>query len=104
MKSTGFLRIIDDLGKVVIPKEIRRHLEIQAGDTLDIFYTREGEIVLKKYYPELSEKDVIIDKLLEYIIINLRHCPIQDEEYKCKYGFRNAGCKECYLDYIKQKN
>lgn len=57
MKATGIVRRIDDLGRVVIPKEIRRTLRIREGDPLEIFTDREGEVVLKKYSPigELSE-------------------------------------------------
>ena len=51
MKATGIVRRIDDLGRVVIPKEIRRTLRIRVGDPLEIFTDREGEIILKKYSP-----------------------------------------------------
>src|SRR5699024_1073037 len=56
MKATGIVRRIDDLGRVVIPKEIRRTLRIREGDTLEIFVEREGEVIIKKYSPiiELS--------------------------------------------------
>ena len=56
MKATGIVRRIDDLGRVVIPKEIRRTLRIRESDPLEIFTDREGEIILKKYSPigELS--------------------------------------------------
>mgnify|MGYP002769395217 CR=1 FL=1 len=49
MKATGIVRRIDDLGRVVVPKEIRRTLRIREGDPLEIFTDREGEIILKKY-------------------------------------------------------
>ena len=51
MKATGIVRRIDELGRVVIPKEIRRTLKIREGDPLEIFTDREGEIILKKYSP-----------------------------------------------------
>ncbi|NLM28567.1 MAG: stage V sporulation protein T [Clostridiaceae bacterium] len=51
MKATGIVRRIDDLGRVVIPKEIRRTLRIREGDPLEIFTDREGEVILKKYSP-----------------------------------------------------
>lgn len=56
MKATGIVRRIDDLGRVVVPKEIRRTLRIREGDPLEIFTDHEGEIILKKYSPigELS--------------------------------------------------
>lgn len=57
MKATGIVRRIDDLGRVVIPKEIRRTLRIREGDPLEIFVDRDGEVILKKYSPigELGE-------------------------------------------------
>jgi AbrB family transcriptional regulator, stage V sporulation protein T len=57
LKATGIVRRIDDLGRVVIPKEIRRTLRIREGDPLEIFTERDGEVILKKYSPigELSE-------------------------------------------------
>jgi AbrB family transcriptional regulator (stage V sporulation protein T) len=51
LKSTGIVRRIDDLGRVVLPKEIRRTLRLREGDPLEIFISREGEVVLKKYSP-----------------------------------------------------
>lgn len=57
MKATGVVRRIDDLGRIVIPKEIRKTLRIREGDPLEIFTDKEGEVILKKYSPigELSE-------------------------------------------------
>ena len=57
MKATGIVRRIDDLGRVVVPKEIRRTLRIREGDPLEIYTNREGGIILKKYSPigELGE-------------------------------------------------
>ena len=51
MKATGIVRRIDDLGRIVVPKEIRRTLRIREGDPLEIYTGREGEIMLKKYSP-----------------------------------------------------
>ena len=51
MKATGVVRRIDDLGRVVIPKEIRKTLRIKEGDPLEIFTDKEGGIILKKYSP-----------------------------------------------------
>ena len=57
MKATGIVRRIDELGRVVIPKEIRRTLRIREGDPLEIYTDRDGEVILKKYSPigELSD-------------------------------------------------
>ena len=51
MKATGIVRRIDDLGRVVIPKEIRRTLRIREGDPLEIFTASDGEVIFKKYSP-----------------------------------------------------
>lgn len=51
MKATGIVRRIDDLGRVVIPKEIRRTQRIRKGDALEIFTTAAGEVIFKKYSP-----------------------------------------------------
>lgn len=57
MKATGIVRRIDDLGRVVIPKEIRRTLRIREGDPLEIYTEKDGEVIFKKYSPigELGE-------------------------------------------------
>lgn len=76
MKATGIVRRIDDLGRVVIPKEIRRTLRIREGDPLEIFVDREGEVILKKYSPirELSHfateyADALFDSLHYPVLI-----------------------------------
>ena len=57
MKATGIVRRIDDLGRVVIPKEIRRTMRIREGDPLEIYTEKDGEVIFKKYSPigELGE-------------------------------------------------
>ncbi len=57
MKATGIVRRIDDLGRVVIPKEIRRTMRIREGDPLEIYTDADGEVIFKKYSPmgEMSE-------------------------------------------------
>ena len=51
MKATGIVRRIDDLGRVVIPKEIRRTMRIREGDPLEIYTDADGEVIFKKYSP-----------------------------------------------------
>lgn len=51
MKATGIVRRIDDLGRIVIPKEIRRTMHIREGDPLEIFTAKDGEVIFKKYSP-----------------------------------------------------
>jgi AbrB family transcriptional regulator, stage V sporulation protein T len=79
MKATGIVRRIDDLGRVVIPKEIRRTLRIREGDPLEIFVDRDGEVILKKYSPisELSDfakeyAEALYDSLGSSVIISDR--------------------------------
>lgn len=57
MKATGIVRRIDDLGRVVIPKEIRRTMRIKDGAPLEIYTSNDGEVIFRKYSPinELSE-------------------------------------------------
>lgn len=57
MKATGIVRRIDDLGRVVIPKELRRMMEIVEGDPLEIFTTTDKQIVLQKYHEGEPEKN-----------------------------------------------
>ncbi|MCP8618177.1 stage V sporulation protein T [Salirhabdus salicampi] len=79
MKATGIVRRIDDLGRVVVPKEIRRTLRIREGDPLEIFVDREGEVILKKYSPinELGDfakeyADALFDSLGHTVLISDR--------------------------------
>lgn len=65
MKATGIIRTVDDLGRVVIPKEIRRTLEIREGDSLEIFIDSEnGTVCFKPYEREVSK---ILEKALDTI-------------------------------------
>lgn len=74
MKATGIVRRIDDLGRVVIPKEIRRTLRIREGDPLEIFVAREGEVILKKYSP-ISELGHFATEYAEALYDSL-HFPV----------------------------
>lgn len=58
MKATGIVRRIDDLGRIVIPKEIRRIMRVNEGSPMEIYVTEEG-ILLKKYYPQTGLSDII---------------------------------------------
>ena len=66
MKATGIVRRIDDLGRVVIPKEIRRTMRIRDGEPLEIFTNNEGEVVFKKYSP-IGEVGVFTSQYAEAI-------------------------------------
>ncbi|MGO4890187.1 stage V sporulation protein T [Anaerobacillus sp. MEB173] len=72
MKATGIVRRIDDLGRVVIPKEIRRTLRIREGDPLEIFVDRDGEVILKKYSP-ISELGDFAKEYAEALYESLNH-------------------------------
>lgn len=64
MKATGIVRRIDDLGRVVIPKEIRRTMRIREGDPLEIYTDRDGEVIFKKYSP-MGELGACVSELAE---------------------------------------
>ncbi|WP_048601123.1 stage V sporulation protein T [Rubeoparvulum massiliense] len=83
MKATGIVRRIDDLGRVVIPKEIRRTLRIREGDPLEIFVDRDGEVILKKYSPigELGDfakeyAEALFESLRSLVLISDRDAVI----------------------------
>ncbi|MGZ4107197.1 MAG: stage V sporulation protein T [Tumebacillaceae bacterium] len=80
MKATGIVRRIDDLGRVVIPKEIRRTLRIREGDPLEIFVDRDGEVILKKYSP-IGELGDFAKEYAESLAETLGHiCLITDRD------------------------
>ena len=82
MKATGIVRRIDDLGRVVIPKEIRRTMRIREGDPLEIYTSAGGEVIFKKYSPigELSvfasqyAEALAVSTALPVIICDRDHC------------------------------
>ena len=63
-RKTGIVRRIDDLGRVVIPKEIRRKLNIQEGDPLEITYTNDGEIFFRKYLTDEEKREKWVKEIL----------------------------------------
>lgn len=69
MIATGIIRRIDDLGRIVIPKEIRRSLGIKEGDPLEVFTTRDGEVILKPYQEDSKVIDNFIEAFKEMDII-----------------------------------
>lgn len=72
MKATGIVRRIDDLGRVVVPKEIRRTLRIREGDPPEIFTDREGQIILKKYSP-IGELGTFAGQYAESLAVTTGH-------------------------------
>ena len=87
MKATGIVRRIDDLGRIVIPKEIRRTLHIRETDPMEIFTDAKGQIILKKYEPSCifcgNAKDIIHYKgkeILAHLQENMQnHCRMRPE-------------------------
>ena len=72
MKATGIVRRIDDLGRIVIPKEIRRTQRIREGDPLEIFTTADGEVIFKKYSP-MGELMMFAEQYAEVLQKNIGH-------------------------------
>ena len=70
MKATGIVRRIDDLGRIVIPKEIRRSFRIKEGDPLEIYTDSEGEVIFKKYSP-IGELSLFAQEYVEAIAASL---------------------------------
>lgn len=95
MKATGIVRRIDDLGRVVIPKEIRRTLRIREGDPLEIFVDREGEVILKKYSP-IGELGDFAQEFSEALFENMQHTTlICDRDHVIAVA---GGSKKEYLE------
>ena len=97
MKATGIVRRIDDLGRVVIPKEIRRTLRIREGDPLEIFTDREGEIILKKYSP-IGELGTFAKDYAETLSQTSGHitCIVDKDQIIAVSG--NSNSKKDFLD------
>ncbi|MDE5763802.1 MAG: AbrB/MazE/SpoVT family DNA-binding domain-containing protein [Ruminococcus sp.] len=74
MKATGIVRRIDDLGRVVIPKEIRRTMRIREGDPLEIYTNSEGEVIFKKY-SAISEMGENAANVAE-VMYKIAGCPV----------------------------
>ena len=72
MKTAGIVRRIDDLGRVVIPKEIRRRLKIREGDPLEVYTEKDGEVVLRKYSP-LGEMKYFVKQYAEALAAEIGH-------------------------------
>lgn len=91
MKATGIVRRIDDLGRIVIPKEIRRTLHIRESDPLEIYTDREGEIILKKYSP-IGEMNTFAKQYTESLCQASGHAALiadRDQFIAVSGGFKN---------------
>lgn len=101
MKATGIVRRIDDLGRVVIPKEIRRTLRIREGDPLEIFTDRQGEIILKKYSP-IGELAVFAKEYAESLAATLG-CTVCITDQEQIVAAAGSGKKELQDKYISKQ-
>lgn len=101
MKATGIVRRIDDLGRVVIPKEIRRTMRIKEGSPLEIFTDRQGEIILKKYSP-IGELAIFAKEYAESLAMTLGMtvCITDHEQVVAAAGY---GKKELQDKFISKK-
>lgn len=108
MKSTGVIRRIDELGRVVIPKEIRRHLGIRDGENLEIF-TEEDKIILKKYssvleYSDLSSKLCdMVSSIMEYSMIITDRDKVVSFSNDGKEELKGCTLNAKMLDYIQNR-
>ena len=88
MKATGIVRRIDDLGRVVIPKEIRRTLRIREGDPLEIYTEKDGEVIFQKYSP-LGDLGDFAGQICESI------GKTPGISRRCATGTRSSPCTAC---------
>jgi AbrB family transcriptional regulator (stage V sporulation protein T) len=104
LKATGIVRRIDDLGRVVIPKEIRRTLRIREGDPLEIFTDREGEIILKKYSP-IGELGSFAKEYAESLAENSGHiaCIIDKDQVIAVSGGAKKDLLEKHISLAMEK-
>lgn len=104
MKATGIVRRIDDLGRVVIPKEIRRTLRIREGDPLEIFTDREGEIILKKYSP-IGELGVFAKEYAESLAQSSGHitCIVDKDQIIAVSGGAKKDFMEKHISQALEK-
>ncbi len=72
MKATGIVRRVDDLGRIVIPKEIRRTLKIREGDPLEIYTEKDGGVIFRKYSP-MGDLQDFASQICESIGANTGH-------------------------------
>ena len=101
MKATGIVRRIDDLGRVVVPKEIRRTLRIREGDPLEIFTDRQGEIILKKYSP-IGELSIFAKEYAESLASTLG-CTVCITDHDQVVAAAGYGKKELQDKFISKR-
>ncbi len=108
MKSTGVIRRIDELGRIVIPKEIRRHLGIRDGENLEIF-TEDDQIILKKYSRMLEYQDFsnklceIIPTIMDYALIITDRDKVVSFSDNIQFDLKNVSLNSKMLMYIQNR-
>ena len=101
MKATGIVRRVDDLGRVVIPKEIRRTMRIREGDPLEI-YTDNGCVVFKKYSP-MGELDHITKPVIDALRNTIQlHIALVDRFGETVYHTFSKDVKELYIEELDE--
>lgn len=94
MKAHGIVRRIDDLGRIVIPKELRRSMRIKDGDPMEIFSDANGKILLKKYSPLKSISSIAGDYAKSLFETTGKSVLISDQDT----FVASSGCKKDYVD------
>ncbi len=90
MKATGIVRRIDDLGRVVIPKEIRRTMRIREGDPLEIYTDRDGGVIFKKYSPLMDISAYASDLCSSLYTVSGLYCAVCDGDNVIAYAGKGA--------------
>ena len=110
MKATGVVRRIDNLGRIVIPKEIRKTMRIQSGDNLEIFMDENENILLKKY-SQIDKLNEIAQNITDSIAINNNHSIFitNNDEFiagsgKLKKNFLNKKISNQLLTILNNRN
>ena len=109
MKSTGIIRRIDDLGRIVIPKEIRKNIKIKNGDSLEIFL-EDTSIVLKKYSPIESIENVICDYVETFNQVTKHNIIVTDKEKiisisgSLKSKYKNGEISDFISSFIERRD
>ena len=106
MKATGVVRRIDDLGRIVIPKELRRTMRIKEGDSLEIFIDGSDKVILRKYSPVQNIHDIVEEFVsgiyesnkVDIIITDSDKDVVKRYEKYMKIRFKDGKCLEKNVD------